>query len=141
VILFIGDSLAVGTPLAGVVHERVVKRAEGGIGTAEGVRRFVHPLRGARVLVVSLGSNDRRARTVGREASRVKALTRRHHVCLLWVQVSAVPAAARINRELRRRGIELVPWHSRVLHPGPAGYRLRARRIARMIGEQCVWRA
>lgn len=128
-ILFLGDSTAVGTPLAAYTHERVVKRAEVGIGTREAVGRFLHPLDGARVVVVSLGANDTRPREVGQQARRV-----RHDVagrCLLWVEVAGVPRAAAINRAIRRAGVELVPWHSRRLHPTPAGYRVRAQRIAR----------
>jgi lysophospholipase L1-like esterase len=136
-ILFVGDSLAVGTPLAAYTHERVVKRAKTGIGTQAGLRAFLRPVRGARVLVVSLGSNDTNARLVGREAAKVRALARRRHVCLLWVRVAGVPAARRINRQLRRRGVTLVPWSSPVLHPDAAGYRRRARLIMRQVRRSC----
>lgn len=129
-ILLIGDSLAVGTPLAQVMpNHQVVKRARVGIGTRAGVAEFLHPLTGARVVVVSLGSNDTDPREVGREAQSVKRATQGR--CLLWVQVAAVPSAAAINRAVRRAGVRTVPWHSAVLHPSPAGYRRRARAIAR----------
>lgn len=130
-ILFIGDSLAVGTPLADYVHQRVVKRAEVGIGTREGVRRFLHPLDHAKVVVVSFGSNDTDAGVVGPQARKVRRQVGDR--CLLWVQVSGVPPAAKINRALRRAHVKLVPWHSKALHPSQHGYRIRARRIARYI--------
>lgn len=134
-ILFIGDSLAVGTPLADYTHERVVKRAEVGIGTAAGVGRFLHPFKRAHVVVVSLGTNDSSAAVVAREARKVRR--QMNGRCLLWVQVSGVPAASRINAALRRSGVKLVPWRSARVHPDAAGYRLRARTIARYV-RQCT---
>jgi lysophospholipase L1-like esterase len=134
-VLSIGDSLAQGTPLARYVHERVVTRAERGIGTHAGVHRFLHPLGHARVVVVSLGSNDTNPRVVEAQARHVKRVVKKR--CLLWVRVAGVPPAAEINRALKRAGVHLVRWHSSVLHPSPAGYSRRARLIARTIKEEC----
>jgi lysophospholipase L1-like esterase len=131
-VLFIGDSLAVGTPLQRVMpNHHVVTRARVGIGTRAGVRAFLHPLDGASVVVVSLGSNDTNPREVSRQARRVRRATAGR--CLLWVRVAGVPSAAAIDRALHAAGVRIVPWHSRVLHPSPAGYRRRARLIARYV--------
>lgn len=134
-ILFIGDSLAVGTPLAAYTRERVVKRAEVGIGTRAAEGRFLHPVTG-RVVVVSLGTNDwGRPADVSWGARRIKRSVRGR--CLLWVQVSGVPHAHDINRRIRRLGIKMVPWRCRCVHPAPSGYRFRARRIAAAIRREC----
>jgi lysophospholipase L1-like esterase len=138
-VLFIGDSLAAGTPLQRVMpNHHVVTRARVGIGTRAGVNAFLHPLDGARVVVVSLGSNDTNAREVRRQARRVRRATAGS--CLLWVRVAGVPSAPAINRALRAAGVRIVPWHSSVLHPSPAGYRRRARLIARYV-RACEHRA
>lgn len=130
-ILMIGDSLSVGTPLAAVMpNHRVVVRAEVGVGTSEGVRRFLHPVTGQAV-VVSLGTNDGNAQQVKRELPQIKRATRGR--CLLWVQVAGVPWAGAVNATVRNAGVKMIPWHSRAVHPSPAGYKMRARRIARYV--------
>lgn len=141
-ILFVGDSLAVGTPLASVVHERVVKRAETSIGTTAGLDRFLRPLRGARVLVVSLGTNDGSSAPVRAGLRRVRRA--RGGRCVVWLTVTGVPAAGSINRALGRQGwLVRARWARAVhegrvqlvdgVHPGAAGYRYRARLIRRAV--------
>lgn len=130
-----GDSLAVGTPLQAYVHERVVKRAEVGVGSEYAVRHFLHPVKPFRVVVVSLGSNDATAAQTARSARKIKRAVGKR--CLLWTRVTTVPNAAEINRRLRALHIKLIPWHSVPLHPSPAGYRRKARMTARAIRERC----
>jgi hypothetical protein len=38
---------------------------------------------------------------------------------------------------VHREGVTMVPWRSKVLHPDPHGYRVRAERIARTL-RSCV---
>jgi lysophospholipase L1-like esterase len=136
-ILFLGDSLCVGTPLADYVHERVVKRCEVDIGSEAAVGRFLHPLKPFRTVVVSLGTNDSSAAQTARSARRIKrALYGR---CLLWTRVQTVPKAAAINRRLRALHIRLIPWtHTGSnVHPTPAGYRAKARLTARYVKRYC----
>jgi hypothetical protein len=133
-ILFVGDSLAVGTPLASVVHERVVKRAEVGIDSQGGWARFAHPLDDARVVVVSLGTNNwSRPDAVRSVAGKAQRSSTAHGFCLRWMQVSGVPNAHRINRIVRRQGITMVPWNCSCVHPSPRGYVRRANAIRKSI--------
>jgi lysophospholipase L1-like esterase len=136
-ILFLGDSLAVDTPLQHYVHERVITRAEVGIGSEAAVRRFLRPLKPFDTVVVSLGTNDATAAQTARSARKIKrAMNGR---CLLWTRVQTVPNAAAINRRLRALHIRLIPWtHTGSnVHPTPAGYRAKARLTAHYVKRYC----
>lgn len=151
-ILFIGDSLAVGTPLAqAITGERVVKRAVGGIQTKPGLDAFLHPVTGARVLVVSLGTNDaRNIDTAIEQIPRVKRAARDAGACLAWITIRGwlPPEEKRFNQALRDHNVVTVPWAAAVdrgdvalldgIHPGLTGYQFRARLIRSTIKEKCA---
>jgi lysophospholipase L1-like esterase len=137
-ILFIGDSLAVGTPLSQHSTERVVKRAQVGIGTENGVRSFLHPVSRARVVVVSLGTNDFwRPENVVKPAKALKRSSRSHKFCLLWVKVDGVANSGEINAKIRSLDIKMVPYSSSTVHPTPSGYVRRAQTIVKSVKKHC----
>lgn len=90
--LILGDSIAVG-----IAQQRPECVADARVGRASPAQRL-HRER-ARVVIVSLGSNDGRAVPTARHLRRLRAALRTGHV--IWV-VPALPAAARTVREVAR---------------------------------------
>jgi lysophospholipase L1-like esterase len=138
-ILVIGDSLGVGTRpyLPSIVHEHVLDDSRGGRTSSQGVailrRHRWHP----RVVVFALGTNDWSLSVLRRNLRTARRLSR--PAC--FITVSITKPGPDLNRALR--GYRVVRWRRYTrrhhvlgpdhVHATAAGYRARARLIAREV--------